>query len=230
MPHCPIRFGSFPWPSENHCTSLSACHSIVDLSFPIKNLEVNQEVTIRDFDPMLLEAQAYGVSREPCSAARDFDPMLLESVTDGPLPGRHKSTVPPGTEALLNSSSVLLGATATSLTEHEATFLPSVAVANDASSGRLSSVNAVLETGCPCAGSAKVAAKEAVQAAGPGFLHQAQRATGNEISPSRHKAGNPSAKCYDEEDGDNVGVPTAGRFFFPAVYGYILLHSDNLSL
>ncbi|KAG2559162.1 hypothetical protein PVAP13_8NG313968 [Panicum virgatum] len=146
MPHCPIRFGSFPWPSENHCTSLSACHSIVDRSFPIKNLEVNQEVTTRDFDPMLLEAQAYGVSREPCSAARDFDPMLLESVTGGPPPGRHKSPVPPGTEALLNSSSVLLGATSTSLAEPEATFLPAVAVANDASSGRLSSDNAVLET------------------------------------------------------------------------------------
>jgi len=61
-------------------------------------------------------------------------------------------------------------------------------------------------------------------------LHQAQRATGNKISPSRHKARDPSAKCYDEEAGGNVGVPTAGRYFFPAVYGYVLLHSDDLSL
>ena len=103
MLHCPIRFGSFPWPSKNHCTSSPACQSLDDLSFLNKNLGVNQEVTARDFDPMMLEANAYGVPREPRSVAlRDFDPMLLESVAGGPLPGRHKSPAPPGTVALLN--------------------------------------------------------------------------------------------------------------------------------
>jgi len=81
MLHCPIRFGSFAWPSAHQCNSSPSCQSHEDLSFLNKNLGHTQEAVVRDFDPMLLEADAYGAPRESrLVAVREFDPMLLEIV------------------------------------------------------------------------------------------------------------------------------------------------------
>lgn len=81
MLHCPIRFGSFAWPSAHQCNSSPSCQSHEDLSFLNKNLGHTQEAVVRDFDPMLLEADAYGAPRESrLVAVREFDPMLLETV------------------------------------------------------------------------------------------------------------------------------------------------------
>jgi len=134
MLHCPIRFGSFAWPSAHCCNSSPSCQSHEDLSFFDKNLGLTQESFVRDFDPMLLEADAYGPPREASLVAfREFDPMMLEIVPP-PTPHNPLSQVAPALfDAGTNLSAGLEGRS-------------QAAVDNASPVGRSAPDSAVLET------------------------------------------------------------------------------------